>query len=58
VRRHDTPVVGRDDELAVLRTAWDTVLAERHAQLVTVIGDAFSGGPVIGEIARRNDRIR
>ncbi len=43
VRRHDTPVVGRDDELAVLRTAWDTVLAERHAQLVTVIGDAGIG---------------
>ncbi len=32
VRRQDTPVVGRDDELAVLQTAWDTALANRHAQ--------------------------
>ncbi len=43
VRRHDTPVVGRDDELAALEAAWDTALAERHAQLVTVIGDAGIG---------------
>jgi class 3 adenylate cyclase/tetratricopeptide (TPR) repeat protein len=43
VRRHDTPVVGRDDELAVLQTAWDTVRAERQAHLVTVIGDAGIG---------------
>jgi class 3 adenylate cyclase/tetratricopeptide (TPR) repeat protein len=43
VRRHDTPAVGRDEELAVLQTAWDTVLANRHAHLVTVIGDAGIG---------------
>ncbi|MDQ3189618.1 MAG: AAA family ATPase [Pseudomonadota bacterium] len=43
VRRVDTPLVGRDTELVGLNTAWDTVRAERHARLVTVIGDAGIG---------------
>ncbi len=43
VRRQDTPAVGRDEELAVLNTAWDTVRSERRAHLVTVIGDAGIG---------------
>ena len=43
VRRQDTPVVGRDDELAALQAAWDTVLAKRDVALVTVIGDAGIG---------------
>ncbi len=43
VRRHDTPVVGRDDELAVLQRAWETVVTDRRASLVTVIGDAGVG---------------
>jgi tetratricopeptide (TPR) repeat protein len=43
VRRHDTPVVGRDAELAELHGAWDHVLAERRAFMVTVIGDAGIG---------------
>ena len=43
VRRHDTPVVGRDDELAVLQRAWETVVTDRRAGLVTVIGDAGVG---------------
>ena len=43
VRRQDTPVVGRDDELAVLQTAWDTVVAEQRVRLVTVLGDAGIG---------------
>ena len=43
VRRQDTPVVGRDDELATLQAAWDTVLAKRDVHMVTVIGDAGIG---------------
>jgi tetratricopeptide (TPR) repeat protein len=43
VRRHDTPMVGRDDELATLQDVWDTVRAERHTHLVTVIGEAGIG---------------
>ena len=43
VRRQDTPVVGRDDELAVLQRAWETVVTDRRAGLVTVIGDAGVG---------------
>jgi class 3 adenylate cyclase/tetratricopeptide (TPR) repeat protein len=43
VRRQDTPVVGRDDELAVLQRAWERVVTDRRASLVTVIGDAGVG---------------
>jgi class 3 adenylate cyclase/tetratricopeptide (TPR) repeat protein len=43
VRRHDTPVVGREEELAALEAAWDEVTGERRARLVTVIGDAGVG---------------
>ncbi len=42
-RRHDTPIVGRDDELATLHAAWDAAHAERRAHMVTVIGDAGIG---------------
>ncbi len=42
--RQDTPVVGRDDELAVLQAAWETVGRRRvRASMVTVIGDAGIG---------------
>jgi tetratricopeptide (TPR) repeat protein len=43
VRRHDTPLVGRDAELAALDAAWQEALGERRARLVTVIGDAGAG---------------
>ena len=43
VRRHDTPVVGREEELAALEAAWQEVNSERRARLVTVIGDAGVG---------------
>lgn len=43
VRRQDTTLVGRDAELAVLNAAWTGVVAQRGAQLVTVIGDAGVG---------------
>jgi class 3 adenylate cyclase/tetratricopeptide (TPR) repeat protein len=43
VRRHDTPVVGREKELAALIAAWNAAVEQRRAQLVTVIGDAGVG---------------
>ena len=43
VRRHDTPVVGREAELAALQTAFDEAVRMRQARLVTVIGDAGVG---------------
>jgi class 3 adenylate cyclase/tetratricopeptide (TPR) repeat protein len=42
-RRHDTPFVGRDRELAVLRDAFGLAADERHCELVTVIGEAGVG---------------
>jgi class 3 adenylate cyclase/tetratricopeptide (TPR) repeat protein len=42
-RRVDTPVVGRDAELAALQAAWDAALSTRRAHLVTVIADAGVG---------------
>ncbi len=43
VRRHESPVVGREHELEALETAWREVLSQRRARLVTVIGDAGVG---------------
>jgi len=43
VRRHEMPVVGREQELAALETAWEEVTTQRQARLVTVIGDAGVG---------------
>ncbi|MEP6738763.1 MAG: adenylate/guanylate cyclase domain-containing protein [Caldimonas sp.] len=42
-RRVDTPLVGRDAELAVLAHAYEEVRDGRVARLVTVIGDAGAG---------------
>jgi class 3 adenylate cyclase len=42
-RRDDTPIVGRDDELAALHAAYHTVCAGQSVHLVTVIGDAGLG---------------
>ncbi len=42
-RRHDTRFVGRERELALIRDAWERVLAEQHCELVTVVGDAGVG---------------
>ena len=38
-----TPIVGRDNELALLRTSFDHVGLERRPALVTVVGDAGVG---------------
>ena len=43
LRRHDTPVVGRESELAALIAAWKAAIEQGRAQLVTVIGDAGVG---------------
>jgi class 3 adenylate cyclase/tetratricopeptide (TPR) repeat protein len=42
-RRHDTPFVGRERELALLREAWRRVQAGRHCEVVTVVGEAGVG---------------
>jgi class 3 adenylate cyclase/tetratricopeptide (TPR) repeat protein len=42
-RRVETPLVGRDSELAVLRAALATATARRRAHLVLVTGDAGLG---------------
>ncbi len=43
VRRYDTPVVGRQKEVAALLGAWAAAKTERRAHLVAVIGDAGVG---------------
>ena len=42
-RREDTPIVGRDDELAKLHDAYHQVCTGQSVHLVTVIGDAGVG---------------
>ena len=42
-RRLDTPMVGREEELARLRAEFDAVGAERRCKLVTIVGAAGIG---------------
>ena len=42
-RRHDAPMVGRDEELAYLRSLFDRAVDERRCVLGTVFGDAGVG---------------
>jgi class 3 adenylate cyclase len=42
-RRHGELFVGRERELALLREAWERVLADQRCELVTVAGDAGVG---------------
>ncbi len=42
-RRLDTPMVGRENELAQLRTAFDEAVRDRAARLVTIVGQAGIG---------------
>ena len=42
-RRHERRFVGRRNELAVLRLAWERGLAERRCELVTIVADAGVG---------------
>jgi class 3 adenylate cyclase/tetratricopeptide (TPR) repeat protein len=42
-RRHEARFVGRRRESAIVREAWERVLAEQRCELVTIIGDAGVG---------------
>ncbi len=42
-RRHDSLFVGREQELGLVREAWDRARAERRCELVTIVGDAGVG---------------
>jgi class 3 adenylate cyclase/tetratricopeptide (TPR) repeat protein len=42
-RRLDAPMVGRDNELSVLKSALEEAAAERSCRLVTVVGEAGVG---------------
>jgi len=55
-RRVDTPVVGRDAELAALQEAWEAAVATRRAHLVTVIADAGVGKSRL--VRELMDRVR
>ena len=53
LRRHDTPLVGRDDELAQLEVAYREACERSQPRLVTVLGDAGAGkSRLLGEFAR------
>src|SRR5215218_9016916 len=47
-RRLDTPMVGREEELARLRAEFDAVGAERRCKLVTIVGAAGIGKSRLG----------
>jgi class 3 adenylate cyclase/tetratricopeptide (TPR) repeat protein len=54
VRRNDTPLVGREQELAQVLSVWERVASERRAALVTVIGDAGVGKTrLVHEVTQR-----
>jgi class 3 adenylate cyclase/tetratricopeptide (TPR) repeat protein len=42
-RAHEARFVGRENELALVRQAWERSRAERRCELVTVVGDAGVG---------------
>ena len=48
VRRFETKIVGREDELALLRQAWVRALASRACHLFTVLGPAGVGKTRLG----------
>jgi class 3 adenylate cyclase/tetratricopeptide (TPR) repeat protein len=52
VRRPDTPFVGREAELALLRRLFERTVTERAVRLVTVVGEPGVGkSRVVGELA-------
>ncbi len=48
-RHHDTPLVGRDAEIAQLEDAFERVVTERSAHVVTVMGEAGIGKTRLAE---------
>jgi class 3 adenylate cyclase len=42
-RRHDQRFVGREQELALVREAWERVLKQQTCELVTIVGEAGVG---------------
>jgi class 3 adenylate cyclase/tetratricopeptide (TPR) repeat protein len=49
-RRPETRFVGRQQELAAVRAAWDHAVAERRCELVTIVGEAGVGkSRLVGE---------
>jgi AAA ATPase domain/Adenylate and Guanylate cyclase catalytic domain len=42
-RRLHAPIVGRDEELALLRSAFDRAVEERHCRVFTILGSAGIG---------------
>src|SRR5262245_1472767 len=42
-RRHETSFVGREQELALVRGAWEQAQSGRRCELVTIVGDAGVG---------------
>ncbi len=62
-RRHDTPFVGREIDLAILKGVFDKAVAQSATQLVTVIGEPGVGksrlvAELFGHIEERTELIR
>ena len=55
-RRHETRFVGRERELALLRSAWERSQTERCCELVTIVADAGVGkSRLVAEFLDRAD---
>src|SRR5918993_3934044 len=48
-RRLDTPMIGRAEELAALKTELETAAGERRCRLATVVGSAGNGKARLGK---------
>ena len=62
-RRHDTPFVGREIDLAILKGVFDKAVAQSATQLVTVVGEPGVGksrlvAELFAHIEDRTDLIR
>ena len=60
VRRHDSPIVGRDEELAAIDQALREVSETRAARMITIVGDAGIGKSRLAQevIARAGAKAR
>jgi class 3 adenylate cyclase/tetratricopeptide (TPR) repeat protein len=58
IRRHDSRLIGRDTELALLRTVFKTVVTAASPQLLTIVGDPGLGkSRLVAELSRYLDDI-